>query len=89
MHTHLHFYNYNYTFDKKEIASATLYKLRVLKEPCSRDPVQLYSIKAKIIYFPSEHMKFIQRRINVDATSWRCIDVITTLYKRHMPAWLQ
>ena len=27
-----------------------------------------------------------QRRINVDATSRRCIDVDPTLYKRHMPA---
>ena len=35
---------------------------------------------------PSGHMTFIQRRINVDATSWRCIDVGTTLYKRHMSA---
>ena len=30
----------------------------------------------------SGHMTFIQRRrINVDATSWRCIDVNATLYK--------
>ena len=28
----------------------------------------------------------IQRRLNADATSWRCIDVETTLYKRHVPA---
>ena len=32
-------------------------------------------------------MTAIQRRLNVDATSWRCIDVETTLYKRHVPAW--
>ena len=25
----------------------------------------------------------IQRHINVDATSWRCIDVNATFYKRH------
>ena len=31
-------------------------------------------------------MMFIQRRLNVDATSWRCIDVEATLYKRHVPA---
>ena len=36
--------------------------------------------------FPSRHMTSIQRRLNVDATSWRCIDVETTLYKRHMSA---
>ena len=30
-------------------------------------------------------MTFIQRRTNVDATSWRCIDVNATLYKRHVP----
>ena len=35
---------------------------------------------------PSRHMTFIQRRLNVDATSWRCIDVEQTLYKRHVPA---
>ena len=31
-------------------------------------------------------MMLIQRRLNVDATSWRCIDVEPTLYKRHVPA---
>ena len=31
-------------------------------------------------------MTLIQRRLNVDATSWRCIDVEATLYKRHVPA---
>ena len=30
-------------------------------------------------------MTLIQRRLNVDATSWRCIDVEPTLYKRHVP----
>ena len=35
---------------------------------------------------PSGHMTLIQRRLNVDATSWRCIDVEPTLYKRHVPA---
>ena len=28
----------------------------------------------------------MQRQLNVDATSWRCIDVEATLYKRHVPA---
>ena len=31
-------------------------------------------------------MTFIQRRGHVDATSWRCIDVEATLYKRYVPA---
>ena len=31
-------------------------------------------------------MQLIQRRLNVDATSWRFIDVEPTLYKRHVPA---
>ena len=31
-------------------------------------------------------MTLIQRRLNVDATSRRCIDVEPTLYKRHVPA---
>ena len=35
---------------------------------------------------PSGHMTLIQRRLNVDATSWRCIDVEPTLYKRYVPA---
>ena len=33
-------------------------------------------------------MTCIQRRRNVDATSWRCIDVQATLYTRHVPAGL-
>ena len=41
----------------------------------------------KLSHFPSGTLR--QRRINVDATSWRCIDVDTALYKRHVPAWLQ
>ena len=46
--------------------------------------------KSKSIY-PSEHMTFIQRRLNIDATSWRCIDVEATLYRSHVPAgiWLR
>ena len=35
---------------------------------------------------PSRHMTLLQRSLNVDATSWRCIDVEPTLYKRHVPA---
>ena len=31
-------------------------------------------------------MTLITRRLNVDATSWRCIDVEPTLYKSHVPA---
>ena len=31
-------------------------------------------------------MTFIHRRINADATSWRCIDVNATLHKRQVPA---
>ena len=34
---------------------------------------------------PSGHMTFIQRRLNVDATQWRCIDVEATLFYRHVP----
>ena len=34
---------------------------------------------------PSGHMTFIQSRINVEATSGRCVDVNATLYKRHVP----
>ena len=34
----------------------------------------------------SRHMTSIQRRLNVDATSRRCIDVETTLYRRHVSA---
>ena len=35
---------------------------------------------------PSERVTFIQRRMNVDATSRHCIDVIATFYKRHVAA---
>ena len=34
-------------------------------------------------------MPFMQRRLNVDATSWRCIDVEATLHKRHVPAGIE
>ena len=38
---------------------------------------------------PSRHMTFIQRRLNVDATSRRCIDVEATLYRHHVSAgWI-
>ena len=33
-------------------------------------------------------MTLKQRRLNVDATSWRCIDIEPTLYKRHVPIGL-
>ena len=32
------------------------------------------------------HVTLIQSRLNVDATSWCCIDHEPTLYKRHVPA---
>ena len=35
--------------------------------------------------YPSGHMTYIQRRINVDATL-RCIDVNAMLHTRHVPA---
>ena len=35
---------------------------------------------------PNGHMTFIQRLINVDATSWLCSDVNAMLYKHHVPA---
>ena len=38
------------------------------------------------LFIQSNLMTFIQRRINVDATSWRCIDVDATLHKHHLPA---
>ena len=31
-------------------------------------------------HWPGRHMTLIQRRLNVDATSWRCIDVEATFY---------
>ena len=35
------------------------------------------------------HMTFIQRRINVDASSWRCIDVDATFYSTLRLQWFQ
>ena len=32
----------------------------------------------------SGHMTLIQSRLNIDATSWRCIDNEAKLYKRHL-----
>ena len=31
----------------------------------------------------------LQRRISVDATSWRCIDVDATLFKRYVPTGVE
>ena len=39
-----------------------------------------------VMYWSNGHMTFIQRRLNVDATSWRCIDVEATLYWHNVPA---
>ena len=41
-----------------------------------------------IMFKSSQHITFMQRRINVDATSWRCIDVDATLSQRCDPAGL-
>ena len=46
-----------------------------------------YSLALCSCSLPSGHMTFIQRRLNVNATSWRCVDVQAKLYKRHVPAW--
>ena len=51
----------------------------------SGESFMLYILQQRL---PSGHMTLIQRRLNVDATSWRCIDVEPTLYKRHVPAGL-
>ena len=40
----------------------------------------------QILSLISGHLTFIQRRINVDAASWRCIDVNAMLYKGQVPA---
>ena len=45
----------------------------------------IFTYRLKHILLPSWHMMFIQCRLNVDATSWRCIDVAKT-YKRHVSA---
>ena len=45
-------------------------------------PLAKFCIRTK----PSGHMTLIQRPLNVDATSWRCIHVEPTLYKHHVPA---
>ena len=37
----------------------------------------------------SGHMALIQRHINVDATSWRCIDVDTTLFQSFVPTGMR
>ena len=35
---------------------------------------------------PGGHMTFKERNINVDAASWRCININVTLYKIHVSA---
>ena len=61
-------------------------------------PKDAFSRQAKIVWrpilektmylmtYPSWHLTSIQCRLNVDATSWRCIDVEVTLYRRHVSA---
>ena len=35
------------------------------------------------VRFPSGRITFVQRRINVDVTSWRFVDIDATLHRRH------
>ena len=39
-----------------------------------------------LVLIPSGHTTFIQRHLNVNAMSWRCIDVEATLYRRYVSA---
>ena len=49
---------------------------------------KLATLGSAVRHAPDRHMEYIQRRLNVDATSWHCIDVEATLYLRHVPAGL-
>ena len=64
------------------------YKIACVPSENANKHAQSGSVSAG--HSPSRQMTFIQRRLNVDATSGRCIDVEATLYKRHVPAgqWL-
>ena len=71
--------------------------LHLLRRPSMSSTVRLSTTKPYIVLLldvltlqvpPSGHMTFIQRRLNVDAMSGRCIDVEATLYLRHVPAGL-
>ena len=66
-------------FNKKKVSDAY---------GCMRMPGQdfVYPLTQTREFVPSGHMRFTQRRINVDAALWRCIDVNATLYKLHVPA---
>ena len=46
----------------------------------------IFELACMKVFFPSWNMTSIQRRLNVDATSWRCIDVEAMLYRRHVSA---
>ena len=61
---------------------------------CARSCSNGYNPNSTVLYL--RHLSTVwnnlflkQRRLNVDATSWCCIDVEPTLYKRHVPAGLQ
>ena len=54
--------------------------------PSENADKHVQSINVSAGHSPSRQMTFIQRRLNVDAMSRRCIDVEATLYKRHVPA---
>ena len=50
--------------------------------------VYLVVNQVKSYSYPSRHTEFIQRRMNVNASSRRCIDVVANLYKQYASAWM-
>ena len=56
-------------------------------EKCAYTPLRVRTVWSEYTqYYSFAYPPAEQRRINVDATSWRCIDVDATLYTRHVPA---
>ena len=63
------------------------FSVRSLKWESSMEATQLHVLLTLMKSSdPNEHKTFLQCHLNVDATSWRCIDVQATLYKRHVSA---
>ena len=72
--------------NQKENKKTTTKKQQQKTTTTTKTQCLLLKFVHNMLSIPSRHMTLIQRRLNVDATSWRCIDVAATLYNRHVPA---
>ena len=86
-------FNQNLNLSPKQLQLWEGWGQRCWSTEQSLPPVRPETCCLCVIYYqcvldsiPRRHMTLIQRRFNLDETSWRCIDAEPTLYKRHVPA---